>query len=694
MLDLVWLAIALPLVGALTNGIFGRFIRNKLTSGIIGCTALGLSFAVAVLTWIDYTWQVFTPRDGTFYEVTLWPWIQSGGVQLDAALLIDPLSIVMMLFVTGVSFLIHIYSTGYMAHDEGYSRFFTYLNLFVAMMLTLVLGANGIVMFVGWEGVGLCSYLLIGFWYKDMYNANCGMKAFVVNRIGDFGILIGMFMIFMYFGSLRFVDIFHAAPMVFAEVDSWIPLVIGVFLLLGATGKSAQFPLHIWLPDAMAGPTPVSALIHAATMVTAGVYMVVRLNPIFTASPQAGLIVASVGAFTAFMAGTIALTQNDIKKVLAYSTVSQLGYMFLAAGVGAYWVAIFHVVTHAFFKACLFLGSGSVIHGMHEEQDTRHMGALAKFMPWTYWTFMISTFAIAGIWPLAAFFSKDEILWQVAVWQTEYGTWVPVLLWVVGAVTALMTAFYMGRVTFKTFNGKSRWTEEFKQKHGHPHESGPAMVMPLVVLAVLAVVSGLALFTPPWHGNNTTLKDFLAPSTGVVEHAPEHAFMAGNIVAQAHGGEHPVALDHAGADHAAAGHHEAFVSFGSVTATEVVFALFSVLLGALGLFLAWNIIVKRAGATEKWKKQLRPLHLYSFNKWYFDEIYHNVIVVPGTAVAYACWRFFDVRIIDGIVNGCAWVVGAVGQLVRPLQTGFVRNYALYLLLGVVILMIYNLFKLG
>jgi len=524
-----------------------------------------------------------------------------------------------------------------------------------------------------------------------MYNANCGMKAFVVNRIGDFGILIAMFMIFMYFGSVRFIDIFHDAPMVFAEVDAWVPLAIGVFLFLGATGKSAQFPLHIWLPDAMAGPTPVSALIHAATMVTAGVYMVVRLHPVFTASPMASLVVAAVGAFTAFMAGTIALTQNDIKKVLAYSTVSQLGYMFLAAGVGAYWVAIFHVVTHAFFKACLFLGSGSVIHGMHEEQDTRHMGAVAKFMPWTYWTFMISTFAIAGVWPLAAFFSKDEILWKVAIWQTEFGTWIPVVLWVVAAVTALMTAFYMGRVTFKTFNGKARWTEEFKQKHKHPHESGPAMVMPLVVLAALAVVSGFLLFTPPWHGNNTTLKDFLAPSTGVTAEAPHHALLAGNIVAEAggHGAEHasPDAA-HAG------GHHEAFISFGSVTATEIAFALFSVLLAVVGLVLAWNIIVKRAGVTEKWKKQTKPLYLYSFNKWYFDEIYHHVIVVPGTAVAYACWRFFDLKVIDGIVNGCAWVVGAIGQLVRPLQTGFVRNYALYLLLGVVILMIFNLIKLG
>ncbi|MBN2081124.1 NADH-quinone oxidoreductase subunit L [bacterium] len=688
MLDLVWLAIAFPLIGVLINGLFGRVIRSKLISGIIGCTALGLSFAVAVLTWLDYTYQFWTTRDGPYYEVVLWPWMYIGNLKIDAGLLVDPLSIVMFLFVTGVSFLIHIYSTGYMAHDEGYSRFFTYLNLFVAMMLILVLGNNGAVMFVGWEGVGLCSYLLIGFWYKDMYNANCGMKAFVVNRIGDFGVLLGLFMLFTYFGSLNFTTIFKEAGSVL-EPGSWIPLAIALFLFLGATGKSAQFPLHIWLPDAMAGPTPVSALIHAATMVTAGVYMVARLNPIFNASPTAGFVVALVGCFTAFMAATVAMTQNDIKKVLAYSTVSQLGYMFLACGVGAYWVAIFHVVTHAFFKACLFLGSGSVIHGMHEEQDTRYMGALAKFMPWTYFTFLASTIAIAGIIPFAGFFSKDEILWQVAIWQTRFG-WAPTMLWIVAALTALMTAFYMGRVTWKTFQGQQRWTPEFVEKHKHPHESGAAMVMPLVVLSALAVVAGFLLFTPPWLGNNTTLKDFLAPSTANAQYVKTHAAAEPGQ----HQPEHE--LPAPGAEAASAGHagehHAAFISLGNVTATEIAFAAFSVLLALIGLLVSRQIFVNQPKATEAWKKHWAPAYQFSLNKWFFDELYHRVIVVPGTAVAYACWRFFDLRIVDGIVNGTAWIVGVTGHLVRPLQTGFVRNYALYLLLGVVILLIFNLVK--
>jgi NADH-quinone oxidoreductase subunit L len=690
MLNLVWLAIAFPLAGAAINGIFGRFIRNKLTSGIIGCTALGLSFSVAVLTWVDYTFRLWTTRPDTpYYEVVLWPWIYVGNLKIDAALLIDPLSITMFLFVTGVSFLIHIYSMGYMAHDSGYSRFFSYLNLFVAMMLILSLGGNAAVMFVGWEGVGLCSYLLIGFWYQDMYNANCGMKAFVVNRIGDFGVLLAIFMLLMYFGSVNFVDLYYNAGGVFASVPTWVPLAIGLMLFLGATGKSAQFPLHIWLPDAMAGPTPVSALIHAATMVTAGVYMVVRLHPIFNASPTAALVVALVGCFTAFMAGTIALTQNDIKKVLAYSTVSQLGYMFLACGVGAYWVAIFHVVTHAFFKACLFLGSGSVIHGMHEEQNTRHMGALAKFMPITYVTFLISTFAIAGIIPFAGFFSKDEILWQVAVWQAEF-PWAPPVLYIVGLVTAFMTAFYMGRVTWKTFQGKERWKKEFKEKHSHPHESCPAMTMPLVVLSFLAIIGGFMLFTPAWLGNNTLIKDYLAPSTNsaaYVESAEHVAMPAHEVEVAAGHGETEVAAEGHGEVH-----HEAFISFGGVTATEIIFALASVLLAALALWWSRLVFVPLIGVTEKWKAQWRPLYQLSFNKWYFDEIYHTSIVIPGTALAYACWRFFDVKVVDGIVNGMAWVVGLLGQLARPLQTGFVRNYALYVLLGAVILMLFSLIK--
>ncbi len=697
MLDLVWLAIFFPLAGALVNGLGGRFINNKLVSGIIGCSALGLSFATAIGVWYDYSTNL-TPRESPFYEVILWPWIHVGTLKLDAALLLDPLSITFLLFVTGVSFLIHIYSTGYMSHDQGYSRFFTYLNLFVAMMLILVLGNSAVTMFVGWEGVGLCSYLLIGFWYHDMHNANCGMKAFVVNRIGDFGVLIGVFLLFMYFGTLRFTDIFEQAPVVLGHAEAWVPLAIALFLFLGATGKSAQFPLHIWLPDAMAGPTPVSALIHAATMVTAGVYMVTRLNPIFTAAPLAGLIVALVGAFTAFMAGTIALTQNDIKKVLAYSTVSQLGYMFLACGVGAYSVAIFHVVTHAFFKACLFLGSGSVIHGMHEEQDTRYMGRLWKFMPWTYGTFLVSTFAIAGIIPFAGFFSKDEILWQVAVWQAQW-PWAPPLLYVVGIVTAFMTAFYMGRVTFKTFLGPQRFKQQFREKHQHPHESRFAMVMPLVVLAILAVISGAWMFTPQWmFGGHKLFEEWLAPSASIPLTDQHHARLLGDNVysaLQVEGLKVGAAGGHAAES---AAHHEPFVMFGTLEATEIAFAAFSVVLALLALGWAWTLFTKRYVAepeqqpTAKWKKQFKLLYLYSLNKWYFDEEYHTVIVVPGVAMAYFSWRVLDLKLIDGIVNGAAWLTGAVGQAVRPLQTGFVRNYALYILLGAALYLIFNIVK--
>jgi NADH-quinone oxidoreductase subunit L len=676
MLDLVWLAIAFPLLGALLNGLFGKAINNKLVSGLIGCGALGLSFAVAILTWWDYTTQAWTLRDGPFHTVTLWPWIHTGGLKLDALLLVDPLSVTMLLFVTGVSFLIHIYSMGYMAHDEGYSRFFSYLNLFVTMMLILSLAGNGVVMFVGWEGVGLCSYLLIGFWYKNMYNANCGMKAFVVNRIGDFGMLIGIFMLFMYFGTLNFTDILQQAGSTFARVDAWVPLTIALFLFLGATGKSAQLPLHIWLPDAMAGPTPVSALIHAATMVTAGVYMVARLSPVFSASPTAGFVVAVVGCATAFMAATIALTQNDIKRVLAYSTVSQLGFMFLACGVGAYWVAIFHVVTHAFFKACLFLGSGSVIHAMHGEQDTRYMGGLGKYMGWTYATFVASTLAIAGIPPLAGFFSKDEILWQVAVWQSQFG-WAAGLLWLVAIATAFMTAFYMGRVTFKTFLGKPRWTESYVKKHKHPHESGPAMVTPLVVLAGLAVIAGF-IGMPGWLGGFNVIKPFLAPSTATAGAAEELGAPGAAALPGEAAGE---------------GHREAFITLGSGPVTEITFALLSVVLALIALFaLALPYYTKHFGVTERFKARWRPLYLFSFNKWYIDELYHAVIVIPGTAFAYSCWRFFDLKVVDGIVNGVAWVLGALGQAVRPLQTGFVRNYALYLLLGAVLFMLCNLFR--
>jgi NADH-quinone oxidoreductase subunit L len=685
-LDLVWLAIAFPLLGATLNGFFGRQLTKRV-SGIIGCGAVAAAFAVALGTLFDYIGRGLPGSENPYHEVVLWPWIHSGALKIDMAFLVDPLSITMMLLITGVGFLIHLYSTSYMSHDEGYPRFFTYLNLFVAMMLVLVLGNNTALMFVGWEGVGLCSYLLIGFWYRNMENANAGMKAFVVNRIGDFGVLLGMFMIFMYFGSITYTEIFSRSAEVLSGLEGGLITAMALLLFLGATGKSAQLPLHIWLPDAMAGPTPVSALIHAATMVTAGVYMVTRLNPIFTASPTAGFVVALVGLLTAFMAATIALTQNDIKKVLAYSTVSQLGFMFLAAGVGAYWVAMFHVLTHAFFKACLFLGSGSVIHAMHEEQDTRVMGGLAKYMKVTYFTFLISTLAIAGIFPLAGFFSKDEILWRVATWEGRF-EWGPAVFYFVALLTAFMTAFYMGRVTFKTFLGQPRWTEHFVKHHHHPHESSPAMTVPLQILAALAIVGGFTLFTPAWLGHNLLLEHWLSPSAG--GEAQQH-FIG---VDASHGSGHELEGEHAENVEHAETHHEPFISFGSVTASEVAFALLSLIVAILGLLLAHSLYVKRFGATEKLRRQWVPLYRFSLNKWYFDELYHKLIVVPGVALAHLFWRIVDVKVIDGIVNGTAWVLGALGWAVKPLQTGFVRNYALYLLVGAVIFVVLNLFGAG
>ncbi len=687
MLQYVWWAIALPLIGALVNGLFGRFMSKK-ASGTLGSAMVLLGFVIAVASYFDYKAWAATSNT-PYFEITLWPWIHVGQLQLDAALLIDPLSLTMMMLITGVGFLIHLYSTGYMSHDKGYSRFFVYLNLFIAMMLILVLGNNLALMFVGWESVGLCSYLLIGFWYHDMYNAKCGMKAFVVNRIGDFGVLLGAFIIFWNFNTLTFTELFgnFSSVMNSATLESWVPLAAALLLFLGATGKSAQLPLHIWLPDAMAGPTPVSALIHAATMVTAGVYMVSRLNPIFTAAPTAGFIIACVGAATAFVAATIALTQNDIKKVLAYSTVSQLGFMFLACGVGAYWVAMFHVLTHAFFKACLFLGSGSVIHAMHEEQDTRVMGGLAKYMPLTYWTFLISTLAIAGIPPLAGFFSKDEIMWRVATWQTQFGA-APMLLWLVAIATAFMTAFYMGRVFFKTFLGKPRWTKHYLEHHHHPHESPRSMTTPLVVLAALAIIGGFMGLPHFTHAPNF-LEPWLAASTGgaeqlqIVGHTGLEHSAAGH---GEHAGEH-------GEEAGAGAHHEAFVSFGSTETTEMAFAFASVVLAAFALFgLAMPLYTRRFGATEKLHTSLGPLYKFSLNKWYIDEFYHYLIVIPGTALAYACWRVFDMKFIDGIVNGTANVLGWLGHGVRPFQTGFVRNYAMYLLLGAVVYLALSLLK--
>src|SRR5579863_1211274 len=518
-LNHLWIIPLLPLLGAAVNGIFGRRWPHAVTNSIaLGAT--GLSFAAVLELFREFTH--LAPANIPWVQTYL-PWIAAGGFRSDFSLQVDQLTMVMLLVVTGVGFVIHIYSTGYMAHEEGYARFFSYLNLFMFFMLTLVLGANYVVLFVGWEGVGLCSYLLIGFYFLKQAATNAGNKAFWVNRIGDFGFLLGMFLLFRTFGSLDFGHVLPAVGAASADASghfgtmTWIALA----LLTGACGKSAQIPLYVWLPDAMEGPTPVSALIHAATMVTAGVYMVARSHVIFLHSPVAMTAVAGIGALTALFAATIGLVQTDIKKVLAYSTVSQLGYMFLACGVGAFSAGIFHLMTHAFFKGLLFLAAGSVIHATGGEQDMRHMGALRKKIPVTFTTMLIATLAIAGIPPLAGFWSKDEILWKA--YQTNW------VYWLLGLITAFITSFYMFRLLFMTFFGdyRGRSTDanvhgshgHGHDDHGDPHESPMVMLVPLMILAVLSVIGGLV-------GIGNRFEHFLSPVFGsgaTVEAATETA---------------------------------------------------------------------------------------------------------------------------------------------------------------------------
>ncbi|HWR52552.1 MAG TPA: NADH-quinone oxidoreductase subunit L [Bryobacteraceae bacterium] len=592
------------------------------------------------------------------------PFVTDGGTlarfAADWGFLLDPLSSVMILVVTGIGFLIHVYSIGYMGHEGGYYRFFGYLNLFVFFMLMLVLANNYLLLFVGWEGVGLCSYLLIGFYFHKKSAADAGKKAFIVNRIGDAGFILGMLLLFSVVGTLRFTDVNAALAHMQPEVTFGILSAIALFLFIGATGKSAQFPLYVWLPDAMEGPTPVSALIHAATMVTAGVYMVARSNVLFRLTPETSTVVAAIGAFTAIFAASIALTQNDIKRVLAYSTVSQLGFMFMAAGVGAYWVAVFHLYTHAFFKALLFLGSGSVIHAMGGEQDMRKMGALRKKIPITHATMLIGTLAIAGVPGLAGFFSKDEILWQA--WSNGF----PVV-YVVGIVTACLTAFYMWRLMALTFYGESRVAPGV-----HVHESPKSMTVPLMVLAAGSVAAG-------WIGMP---KVFPVPE---VFRTLEH-WLAPVLIAEAHGGEH--------------GAHDASL--------EWLLMGLSVAVAGLGIFIAYTLYQKRRFTKEP-LEALGPFYKGSLGKWYVDEIY-DLVLVNGLSKGggAALWKF-DATVVDGGVNGAGWLTRASSTItmwwdtwiidgavrlssflvklasypVRIVQTGSVQAYAFMFVLGVV-----------
>jgi NADH-quinone oxidoreductase subunit L len=642
--DLIWLIPALPLAGFLFLLVFGRRLGEPI-AGWIATSAVASSFVVTVAMFLSLRGQ---PEEERQYTQTLFSWLPAGGLEIDLGFLVDPLSITMCLFVTGIAALIHMYAIGYMHGDPRFSKFFVYLNLFVFAMLMLVLGDNLLITFLGWEGVGACSYFLISFWHEDEANASAGKKAFVTNRIGDFGFMVAIFFTFGALGTVSYTGIVAASP----ALATTTATVIAAMLFVGAAGKSAQLPLYVWLPDAMAGPTPVSALIHAATMVTAGVYLLTRMNPVIAeAAEWVPWMIAIVGALTALFAATIAVAQNDIKKVLAYSTVSQLGYMFLAIGTGGYVAAIFHMVTHAFFKALLFLGSGSVIHGMHGEQDMRRMGALRKLMPITAVTFIIGWLAIAGVPPLAGFWSKDEIL--VFAYDKSPA------LWAIGFATAILTAFYMSRQVFMVFFGKANWDRpideavpelaaEREAAHVHeghgvgpagpikPHESPWLMTVPLLVLAGLAIFGGSLNI-----GVDERLKS--------LEHWLEPVVIYGEA--------------HVSAD----------------TAEKVGLA-FTATIGALvGIALAVMVYLKR-----RWDIAAKVEQPLFAKGWYYDSAISSFMGGPGRK-AFDAVAWFDKHVIDGAVNGVATVVRVSSDKSRTVQTGYVRNYALGLMIGVIVL---------
>ncbi|MHB1178495.1 MAG: NADH-quinone oxidoreductase subunit L, partial [Daejeonella sp.] len=593
MINLVWLVPLFPLLGFLVNGL-GRNAISKSIVGFTGCVTVLASFIVSLGIFFE-----LNASDTKSYLVPIFDWISAGSVKVPFSFLVDPLSVLMLLIITGIGFLIHLYSTGYMSHDPGFAKFFSYLNLFIFFMLLLVLGSNYVIMFIGWEGVGLCSYLLIGFWFTNSSYASAAKKAFIMNRIGDLGFLIAIFLIFTTFNSVEFAAIFPQATNMLA--GDRVLIIITALLFIGAIGKSAQIPLFTWLPDAMAGPTPVSALIHAATMVTAGIYMIARSNILFTLAPQTLHAVAIVGLATLLLAATIAVSQTDIKKVLAYSTVSQLGYMFLGLGVGAYTGAFFHVITHAFFKALLFLGAGSVIHAMSNEQDMRNMGGLRKKLPITFLTMMIGTIAIAGLPPFSGFFSKDEIL--AHVYESNK------LFWTLGIIGAVFTSFYMFRMMFVTFNGNFRGTTD---QHHHLHESPSSMTIPLIVLAVLSALGGF-IGVPEILGGSHWLENFLSPVFEVSNSKMTH-----------------LTLDHT---------------------TEFILMTVSVA-GAFGaMIFAYNRYVKNNHIPAEDRFQRGALANLSYHKYYIDEIYAATISRPLDRLSGFLYRIVDKKGIDGIVNG-------------------------------------------
>jgi NADH-quinone oxidoreductase subunit L len=641
--NLLWLIPVLPLLGAIINGVFGKRLPKSLIAAI-GAGTVAISFLIAVWEFVAMLGVTELPIVHNYFT-----WIQAGRFQAQFGLMLDHLSGLMILIVTGVGFLIHVYSAGYMAHEEGFYRYFAYLNLFVFFMLTLVLANNYLLMFVGWEGVGLCSYLLIGFWFTRKSAADAGKKAFIVNRVGDFGFVLAIMLIYWTFGRIDFSGVFTRLTEDTAFALEPLGTVgtlttIGLLLFVGAAGKSAQFPLYVWLPDAMEGPTPVSALIHAATMVTAGVYMVARSAAIYDRAPGALLVVAVVGAFTAIFAASIGLVQTDIKKVLAYSTVSQLGYMFLACGAGAYAAGVFHLMTHAFFKALLFLAAGSVIHGMGGLQDIRKMGGLRHHMPWTYRTFLVGTIAIAGIPPLAGFFSKDAVLW--GAWNhTPYGR----VLWIVGVVAALFTSFYMFRLLILTFYGEPRYTEH--DVH-HVHESPASMLIPLIVLAFFSITAGW-IGIPAALGGGNQIEHFIAES-----HEP------------------PAAETEAAAEH---------------TSTELLLMGVSTAAAVAGLLLAYLFYVARPELPQRLAGKVHAMYSIMVNKYYVDELYDMIIVWPVVRASRDfLWKFVDASVIDGAVNGVGTLVRGSAAGLRRMQTGYVRTYAVWILLGGVAIVVWFL----
>ncbi|GIV55034.1 MAG: NADH-quinone oxidoreductase subunit L [Candidatus Kapaibacterium sp.] len=647
MAELIALIVLLPLAGFLIVGLGGKRLGSERTIGAIASGAVGASFAVAVWLLLQ---MLARPAQERTLVLRLYSWITAGQFSAELAWRLDQLSLLFVLIVTGVGFLIHVYAIGYMHGDRSFARFFAYLNLFIFMMLNLVLGDNLLVTFLGWEGVGLASYLLIGFWWDQHFEGvrirwtgDAAMKAFVVNRIGDFGMLVAMFLLILYTGTLRYEDI-AGAVLQGTVIPPHVVTLIALGLVLGCTGKSAQIPLAVWLPDAMAGPTPVSALIHAATMVTSGIFLVSRMNVLFAASPDAMAVVTAIGIATAVFAATIGLVQNDIKKVLAYSTVSQLGFMFTALGVGAFTAGVFHVMTHAFFKALLFLGAGSVIHALHHEQDIQRMGGLARLLPRTHWTFLVGALAIAGIFPLSGFFSKDEILWNAYL---HGGPW----LWALGVAAAFCTAFYMFRLYYLVFHNTERY-----DRHHPPHESPAVMTVPLVVLAILSAIGGMLGIPAALSGGAVPhlLEQWLDPIF-----AASHA-----LITQQH------------AEHA------------SHTLEYVLMAV-SLGVALTGIALATAFYRRQSARPAQLAERFAWLYRVLWRKYFLDEFYYAVVVDPIYRLSVrVLWRITDVAIVDGAVNGVARLVGRIGELVRRLQTGYAQSYAVLMMAGILAIVWY------